>query len=114
MSTDEFSPDVEPEDLAEVVEFKGRGRFPVAGFYQRDVTWHEDALCAEVDAEMFFPEKGGSTKEAKGICGDCLVRAECLEYALDVGERFGIWGMTSERERRRLLATLGGAGVDAA
>ena len=64
--------------------------------------WQERALCAQTDPEAFFPEKGGSTREAKRICSGCEVRAECLEYALAHGERFGIWGGLSERERRRL------------
>ncbi|MGH3755671.1 MAG: WhiB family transcriptional regulator [Pseudonocardiaceae bacterium] len=64
--------------------------------------WQERALCAQTDPEAFFPEKGGSTREAKRICQDCEVRAECLEYALTFDERFGIWGGLSERERRRL------------
>ncbi len=49
-----------------------------------------------------FPEKGGSTREAKRVCLSCDVRSECLEYALAHDERFGIWGGLSERERRRL------------
>jgi WhiB family redox-sensing transcriptional regulator len=64
--------------------------------------WQERALCAQTDPEAFFPEKGGSTREAKRICAGCEVRAECLEYALAHDERFGIWGGLSERERRRL------------
>lgn len=64
--------------------------------------WQERALCAQTDPEAFFPEKGGSTREAKRICSGCDVRAECLEYALAHDERFGIWGGLSERERRRL------------
>lgn len=64
--------------------------------------WQERALCAQTDPEAFFPEKGGSTREAKRICLGCEVRAECLEYALTHDERFGIWGGLSERERRRL------------
>jgi WhiB family redox-sensing transcriptional regulator len=64
--------------------------------------WQERALCAQTDPEAFFPEKGGSTREAKRICAGCEVRAECLEYALAFDERFGIWGGLSERERRRL------------
>ncbi len=64
--------------------------------------WQERALCAETDPEAFFPEKGGSTREAKKICTGCDVRTECLEYALGNDERFGIWGGLSERERRRL------------
>ncbi len=64
--------------------------------------WQERALCAQTDPEAFFPEKGGSTREAKRICAGCDVRAECLEYALAFDERFGIWGGLSERERRKL------------
>jgi WhiB family redox-sensing transcriptional regulator len=64
--------------------------------------WQEEALCAQTDPEAFFPEKGGSTREAKRICVGCEVKTECLEYALMHDERFGIWGGLSERERRRL------------
>ena len=64
--------------------------------------WRLDALCAETDPEAFFPEKGGSTREAKRVCSGCTVRGECLEFALAHDERFGIWGGLSERERRRL------------
>jgi WhiB family redox-sensing transcriptional regulator len=66
------------------------------------VPWQDSALCAQTDPEAFFPEKGGSTREAKKVCRACEVRAECLEYALEHDERFGIWGGLSERERRRL------------
>ncbi len=66
------------------------------------LAWQERALCAQTDPEAFFPEKGGSTREAKKVCTQCEVRAECLEYALANDERFGIWGGLSERERRKL------------
>ena len=65
-------------------------------------SWQERALCAQTDPEAFFPEKGGSTREAKKVCVGCEVTAECLEYALAHDERFGIWGGLSERERRKL------------
>ena len=64
--------------------------------------WTEQALCAEVDPELHFPEKGGSTREAKAVCRACEVRAECLDYALKTDQRFGIWGGLSEQQRRRL------------
>jgi WhiB family redox-sensing transcriptional regulator len=67
-----------------------------------ELAWQERALCAQTDPEAFFPEKGGSTREAKRVCMSCEVRAECLEYALAKDERFGIWGGLSERERRRV------------
>ncbi|MGA4669474.1 WhiB family transcriptional regulator [Propionibacteriaceae bacterium Y1923] len=66
------------------------------------LAWQEQALCAQTDPEAFFPEKGGSTREAKKVCETCTVKRECLEYALANDERFGIWGGLSERERRRL------------
>ena len=66
------------------------------------LAWQADALCAQTDPEAFFPEKGGSTREAKRICEGCEVRSECLDYALANDERFGIWGGLSERERRKL------------
>ncbi len=67
-----------------------------------DTSWQDDALCAQSDPEAFFPEKGGSTREAKKICGRCPAADACLQYALDNDERFGIWGGLSERERRDL------------
>ena len=67
-----------------------------------ETAWQDRALCTQVDPEIFFPEKGGSTREAKRVCQACEVRAECLEYALGIDERHGIWGGMSERERRRL------------
>lgn len=71
-------------------------------FQSVEEQWQDRALCAQTDPEAFFPEKGGSTREAKRICMGCEVRDECLEYALANDERFGIWGGLSERERRRL------------
>jgi WhiB family redox-sensing transcriptional regulator len=66
--------------------------------------WMEEALCAYVDPEMWFPEKGGNNKDARAICAVCPVIDSCREYALKNHERFGIWGNTSEKERRGLLA----------
>ncbi len=65
-------------------------------------TWQDEANCLGVDPDLFFPERGASTREAKEVCRGCVVRLECLEFALTNGEKFGIWGGLSERERRRL------------
>lgn len=73
-----------------------------AGDYEGELGWQADALCAQTDPEAFFPEKGGSTRDAKKVCAGCAVRVQCLDYALANDERFGIWGGLSERERRRL------------
>ncbi len=72
------------------------------GAAEGELSWQERSLCAQTDPEAFFPEKGGSTREAKKVCVNCEVRQECLEYALAHDERFGIWGGLSERERRKL------------
>lgn len=72
--------------------------------------WTKDAACASTDPDGFFPEKGGTTRDHKRVCnGDgtphrppCPVRDDCLAYAIDNDERFGIWGGLSERERRRI------------
>ena len=65
-------------------------------------TWWDFANCLGVEPDLFFPERGASTREAKEVCRGCVVLGDCLEYALDHGEKFGIWGGMSERERRRL------------
>lgn len=72
-----------------------------------DLPWTELARCTEVDPSIFFPGKGEPAREAKTVCAGCEVRAECLEYAVDNGERFGVWGGLSERERRKVRADRG-------
>ena len=67
-----------------------------------DTSWQEFANCLGVDPDLFFPERGASTREAKEVCRGCVVRPDCLEFALANGEKFGIWGGMSERERRRI------------
>ena len=86
-----------PVNLAEFMQFVQGETTDEAG--QR---WQERANCLGVDPDLFFPERGASTREAKAVCRGCEVRVECLEYALAHGEKFGIWGGLSERERRRV------------
>jgi WhiB family redox-sensing transcriptional regulator len=68
--------------------------------------WREGAACRGMDVNMFFPEKGGqgtvTTKKAKAICASCPVQEHCLSFALEADERIGIYGGTSERQRRAL------------
>lgn len=68
-----------------------------------DRAWMQDGRCAEVDPELWFPEKGGSARPAKNICAGCEVATLCLQYALDNRERHGIWGGKTERERALML-----------
>jgi WhiB family redox-sensing transcriptional regulator len=69
---------------------------------EKDLEWTEQALCAETSPEVFFPSMGGSITEAKKICKRCAVQAQCLTYALENSERFGVWGGLSDRERARI------------
>lgn len=75
-------------------------RLSLLGFQLPD--WYDDALCAQVDQELFWPERGGSTAEAKRVCRACPVVDQCLAYALANGEREGIWGGTSPTERKKM------------
>jgi WhiB family redox-sensing transcriptional regulator len=68
---------------------------------EKPQVWQDLALCQEVDPELFFPE-GGDVGAAKRICMACEVRRECLDYALDHQEKWGIWGGKSERQRRMM------------
>jgi WhiB family redox-sensing transcriptional regulator len=74
--------------------------------------WMRDGLCAQTDPDAFFPNKGETTQPAKSVCEGCPVRDTCLNYALEHNERFGVWGGTSERERRVLRRQAAAAAVD--
>lgn len=67
-----------------------------------DLSWQDRANCRGGVADLFFPERGASTRAAKAICRECQVRIDCLEFAIRNNEKFGIWGGMSERERRRV------------
>ncbi|WKZ82239.1 MAG: WhiB family transcriptional regulator [Acidimicrobiia bacterium] len=77
------------DDLREVIEVG-------------DLSWQAGANCTGANADLFFPERGASTRVAKSICRECSVKEACLEFAITTGEKFGIWGGMSERERRRV------------
>jgi WhiB family redox-sensing transcriptional regulator len=64
--------------------------------------WKDYANCLGANEDLFFPDRGASTRVAKQICAACQVRIDCLEYAVTQGEKFGIWGGLSERERRKI------------
>lgn len=67
-----------------------------------DMAWQDFAHCRGADPDLFFPERGASTRAAKTICRECSVQDECLEFAIVSSEKFGIWGALSERERRKI------------
>lgn len=63
--------------------------------------WKADAACRDEPQGTFFLSKGESAAPARAICDGCLVRSECLDYALEV-DAVGVWAGTSDRERRGL------------
>lgn len=73
-------------------------------FTQGSAGWIERAACRGVHPALFFPIRGEGCEEAKAVCEGCEVRAECLDFAVLNRELFGIWGGTSENERRRIRA----------
>lgn len=62
-------------------------------------TWQDRALCAEVDADMFFPDSDRDAAAAVQVCSRCDVRRRCLEYAISNDVRYGVWGGLTERDR---------------
>jgi len=101
-TTSAYKPSVPDDWFVDPVRLGIPGLRPQVVEDDNPLSWQTDALCAQTDPEAFFPEKGGSTRDAKRICTTCEVKAQCLDYALQNDERFGIWGGLSERERRRL------------
>lgn len=63
-------------------------------------TWMADAACRGMPVNLFYPQRGDSTYEAKQVCGRCPVREDCYRFAMDTNQTIGIWGRTSERQRR--------------
>jgi WhiB family redox-sensing transcriptional regulator len=81
---------------------------PVGITYQ---DWRIRAACRGPRSEVFYPPATGERRDekllrehmAKAICGGCAVRGQCLKFAVERGEAHGIWGGTSESERRVLI-----------
>ncbi len=92
------------ESISSIYEYSStdKGSSPYEQAISKELTWSEKALCATIDPASFFPEMGGTLSEAKKVCRRCVVQAECLTYAVEHGERFGVWGGLSERERARI------------
>lgn len=86
----------------EVLPGQGAG-FPIIEVIDvGDLEWQDYGNCQGVDPELFFPSRGDTVKEAIEVCNNCEVINECLEFALENNERFGIWGGVSERGRRKI------------
>ena len=67
---------------------------------ESDRSWMSFGLCLGA-TDLFFAERGESMAEAKKVCSQCPVKAECLQYAMDLNIKHGVWGGVSERQRRQ-------------
>ncbi|MHB8262311.1 MAG: WhiB family transcriptional regulator [Acidimicrobiales bacterium] len=73
---------------------------------QTGLAWRKQAACRGMSTVIFYPDPEGPEEDivsAKAVCEQCPVRETCLEHALTNRERYGIWGGTTERERRRII-----------
>jgi WhiB family redox-sensing transcriptional regulator len=68
-----------------------------------DLLWRRNAACRGLDPDIFFPALDDDVVSAKEVCGGCLVQETCLEFALTIREKEGVWGGATEKERRRIL-----------
>lgn len=68
-----------------------------------ETEWMGSGRCRDMDPAVFFPSDGIGVQNAQRICAECPMKVPCLEYALDNRVDHGVWGGTSERERRRIL-----------
>lgn len=65
--------------------------------------WRTAGICTQTDAETWYPEKGQRADTAKRLCAHCPVIDDCLQWALDTDERYGVWGGLNPRERREMI-----------
>ena len=69
----------------------------------QELKWWDLGACRGLDASVFYPDDGGGAEVAKSVCAECPVQAACLDYALSVREKAGVWGGATERDRRRII-----------
>jgi len=73
-----------------------------------ETDWRDGAACVVADPDLFFPISSGGIsrvqeRRAKAFCAICRVRQQCLAFALETQQVYGIWGGLGERERARLM-----------
>jgi WhiB family redox-sensing transcriptional regulator len=68
----------------------------------RDVTWRARAACRDLDTSLFFPDSEADAEPALAVCASCPVREMCLEFALSTRQHDGVWGGTTESDRKRI------------
>lgn len=69
----------------------------------RDGAWRDRAACRGMDSAIFFVERGAPADQARLVCDRCSVQRDCLDFALDHAEPYGIWGGKSVYQRQQLI-----------
>jgi len=69
----------------------------------QELKWWDLGACRGLDAAVFYPDDDDGAEYAKSVCAGCAVQSTCLEYALSVREKAGVWGGATERDRRRMI-----------
>ena len=69
----------------------------------KEIVWRDLGACRGLEPGIFYPEDDADAGDAKAVCEGCNVRVACLEYALQIREKQGVWGGATERERRRII-----------
>ena len=69
----------------------------------KEIMWRELGACRGLEPSIFYPDDESEALDAKAVCDSCGVRVACLEHALSVREKQGVWGGATERERRRII-----------
>lgn len=67
--------------------------------------WMDSALCKKYKDINFFAEDNVNIKKSLEICKKCTVAVECLKYSIEENEAYGIWGCSTQRERRKIMKT---------
>jgi len=67
--------------------------------------WTLDALCTQIGGDLWFPPRGGDQSQAKRVCAECPVAAQCLQYAIDINVEHGIWAGLPASKIRKLGKT---------
>ncbi len=79
---------------------------PLESWNDCGVFWSEDALCRGSSVDKFFPVADNEEKVDYGpalqVCSSCKVKKDCLEYAVGTNQKFGVWGMTTPHERKKI------------
>lgn len=70
--------------------------------------WMLEGICRNIDPDLWFPDAGGSTRAPISMCQRCPVKQRCLDYAMDNEIEYGVWGGTSNKQRKAMRAASSG------